>query len=131
MQKTNQFEIKLQVDEFENTAVDSDIQTNLYRIVQEQLTNILKHARASKVKISVRLTKKLIKLSIADNGIGFDPASLKDGIGLENIKRPAEMFSGKLKLKSSPGNGCEMIVELPLKTDPEKISEKVLVTTDL
>jgi two-component system sensor histidine kinase UhpB len=131
MQRTNQFEIKLQVDEFENTLVNSDMQTNLYRIVQEQLTNILKHAQADKVKITVRLTKKLIKLCIADNGIGFDPDSLKDGIGLENIKRRAEMFSGKLKLKSSPGNGCEMIVELPLKTESKKISEKILVTADL
>ncbi len=131
MQKAKLFEINLHVDAFENDVVDSDIQTNLYRIVQEQLTNILKHAQASKVKINVRLTKKLIKLSISDNGKGFDPASLKDGIGLENIKRRAEMFSGKCKLRSSPGNGCELLVELPHKILSEKVTEKIHVTAGL
>jgi two-component system sensor histidine kinase UhpB len=131
IQKANLFEINLQVDAFENDVVDSDMQTNLYRIVQEQLTNILKHAQASKVKIFVRLTKKLIKLNIADNGKGFDMLTCKDGIGLENIKRRAEMFSGKCKLKSSPGNGCELMVELPLKTVSLKFSEKMRQTANL
>jgi len=128
IQKAKLFEISLHVDTFENDIVDSEMQTNLYRIVQEQLTNILKHAEAGKVKISIRLTKKLIKLTVSDNGKGFDPASFKDGIGLENIKRRAEMFSGKCKLKSSPGNGCELLVELPLKTDSYTRSEKLLAT---
>jgi len=131
IQKAKLFEISLHVDPFENDMVDSEMQTNLYRIVQEQLTNILKHAEAGKVKINVRLTKKLIKLNVSDNGKGFDPASFKDGIGLENIKRRAEMFSGKCKLKSSPGNGCELLVELPLKTDAQKRSANILATADL
>ncbi len=125
MQKTGQYEISLHVDTFVSSAVDSEIQTNLYRIIQEQLNNILKHAEASKIKISVRLTKKLIKLNITDNGKGFDPCALKDGIGLENMKRRAEMFSGKCKLRSSPGNGCELLAEMPHKTNPEKVTKKV------
>jgi len=131
MRKAELFEINLHVDSFENDTVDADIQTNLYRIVQEQLTNILKHAAATKVKINVRLTKKLIKLSISDNGKGFDTTSLKDGIGLENIKRRAEMFSGKCKLKSSPGHGCELLVELPQKKLSKKIAAKTRVAADL
>ena len=131
IQKAKLFEINLQVDAFENDAVDSDMQTNLYRIVQEQLTNIVKHAQASKVKIWVRLTKKLIKLTVADNGKGFDMLALKDGIGLDNIKRRTEMFNGKCKLKSSPGNGCELMVELPLKTVYHKSSEKMHLTANL
>ncbi len=131
LKQTGQFEISLQVDSFENSLVDSEIQTNLYRIIQEQLNNILKHAEASKIKISVRLTKKLIKLKIADNGKGFDPCSLKDGIGLENMKRRAEMFSGKCLLKSSPGNGCELVAEMPLKTNLQKTPVNGLVTADV
>lgn len=131
IQKANLFDINLHVDTFENDVLDSDMQTNLYRIVQEQLTNILKHAQASKVKILVRLTKKLIKLQVADNGKGFDMLTFKDGIGLENIKRRAEMFSGKCKLKSSPGNGCELLVELPLKKVPLKSPEKIQMTANL
>ena len=131
IQKAKLFEINLHVDAFENDVVDSDMQTNLYRIVQEQLTNILKHAQASKVKILVRLTKKLIKLNISDNGKGFDMLTLKDGIGLENIKRRAEMFSGKCEIKSSPGNGCELMVELPLKKKSLKSDEKMQLTANL
>ena len=129
--KAKLFEISLHVDPFENNVVDNDMQTNLYRIVQEQLTNILKHAQASKVKILVRLTKEEIKLTIADNGKGFDMLTLKDGIGLENIKRRAEMFSGKCEIKSSPDNGCELMVELPLKTVSVKASEKMRITANL
>ncbi len=131
IQKAKLFDISLHVDTFENDIVDSDMQTNLYRIVQEQLTNILKHAEARNVKINIRVTKKLIKLTVCDNGKGFDPLLFKDGIGLENIKRRAEMFSGRCKLKSSPGNGCELVVELPLKTNPQKRSEKMLITAGL
>ena len=131
IQKADLFEINLHVDAFENDIVDSHMQTNLYRIVQEQLTNILKHAEASKVKIFVRKTKKLIKLNVADDGKGFNLLTLKDGIGLENIKRRAEMFSGKCKLKSSPGNGCELMVELPLKTVSVKSSQKMRLTAGL
>jgi len=123
LQKTNQFKIDLQIDEIKNNTVDSDMQLNLYRIVQEQLNNIVKHAGAEKVKIKLWLTQKLIKLSISDNGKGFDPASFKDGIGLENIKRRAEMFSGKIKLRSAPGNGCELIVEMPLTNHPVNPAE--------
>lgn len=131
MQKTGQYEISLQVDTFENSVVDSEIQTNLYRIIQEQLNNIVKHAEAGKIRITVRLTKKLIKLKITDNGKGFDPCSLKNGIGLENMKRRAEMFSGTCKLISSPGNGCDLLAEMPLKANPEKISKKVPVTAGI
>ena len=76
-------------------------------------------------------TKKLIKLHVADNGKGFDLLTFKDGIGLENIKRRAEMFSGKCKLKSSPGNGCELMVELPLKTVSVKSPEKMRLTANV
>jgi two-component system, NarL family, sensor histidine kinase UhpB len=117
---TEQYDIHLHVESIENGIIEPEIQTNLYRIVQEQLTNILKHADASQIKISIWLTKKLIKLNISDNGKGFDTSSLKDGIGLENMKRRAEMFSGKIKFISAPGKGCELLVEMPLKTSTVK-----------
>ena len=114
MQKTNQFEINLQVDDFTNTTVNSDIQTNLYRIIQEQMTNILKYAYAGKVDIKIWLINETIKLSISDNGIGFNAKTIKAGIGLENIKRRTALFSGIFVLNTSPGKGCELAVEIPL-----------------
>lgn len=115
MQKTKQFEINLQVDDFNNAVLERDIQNNLYRIIQEQLNNILKHAQATKVYINVLLTNENIKLSIKDNGKGFNTSAAKEGIGLQNIRQRAELFSGIFTINSSPGNGCELKVEIPLK----------------
>ncbi len=117
IEKTTPCEINLEVDEFSDTMVSKDIQTNIYRITQEQLTNILKHARAGKVGIQVQLTAENIILTITDNGIGFDTAIATKGIGLQNIKRRAELFSGICTITSSPGNGCEVKVEIPVGKD--------------
>ncbi len=114
MSVTNQFAIELFVQEFDEELVSGELQINIYRIVQEQLNNIIKYAKAKKVKINVFLTKTEINLSIIDDGIGFNPDDLKTGIGLGNIKRRTEMFAGKLIINSSAGNGCELIVTLPL-----------------
>jgi len=113
MQKTDQFEINLQVDERVDDIISNDIKTNFYRIIQEQLNNIVKYAQAGKVEISITVVEDKVSLVIADNGIGFDPELVKDGIGLQNIKRRAEMFFGELSLKTSPGNGCVLTIEQP------------------
>lgn len=80
----------------------------------EQLNNIIKHSQASKVEICVRLACLKVRLRIADNGIGCDPQKLKNGIGLHNIKKRAEVFSGEFSFTASPGKGFELIVEIPL-----------------
>ncbi len=89
------------------------LQINLYRILQEQLNNIMKYAKASEVTVSFKKVKQSFVFKIADNGIGFDPDTHRGGIGLENIKRRAKVFSGEYKLKTAPGKGCEIIVEIP------------------
>jgi two-component system sensor histidine kinase UhpB len=114
MHETNQFEINIEVDEFSQDTVSRDIQTNLYRIIQEQMTNILKYAKAGKVDIIIKLEGSSVKLIITDDGIGFDPDTVKAGIGIENMRRRTEIFSGDFAINSSPGNGCELIAELPL-----------------
>lgn len=53
-------------------------------------------------------------MRISDNGGGFDVDSVKKGIGLANIKRRAELFSGTLKINSSPGNDCELLITIPM-----------------
>jgi signal transduction histidine kinase len=127
MQKTNQFEITLKVDDFKITAINSAIQTNVYRIIQEQLNNIVKHARAKKVEIHVNLTGDDIKLVVADNGTGFDPELANEGIGMKNIKRRTEMLSGNLTLNTSPGNGCQLVIVLPLN-QPGKTASNHKIT---
>lgn len=92
-----------------------DIQINLYRILQEQLNNVQKYAKARVINIELAKTKSTLIMRITDNGVGFDVSKRINGIGITNMKRRSELFSGKLEISSSPGNGCELSVSIPLK----------------
>jgi PAS domain S-box-containing protein len=92
-----------------------EIQLNLYRILQEQLRNILKHAHAGFIEVVVLIHDHQLEMSISDDGVGFNTDILKAGIGLANIKRRAELFSGMFEIESSPGHGCKIVIRIPLK----------------
>ncbi len=109
----NRFNIKLNFDVLCN-SVNGDIQINLYRILQEQIKNIVKYSEASEIEITVKQAKDAVIMRIFDNGKGFNVKTAKKGIGLNNIKRRAESFSGKFVLNSAKGKGCEILLELPL-----------------
>jgi PAS domain S-box-containing protein len=95
-------------------SLGADVQLALYRILQEQFTNILKHSQASLIDITFARTKEAIRMSIEDNGIGFDPLFMKSGIGLENIKRRVQVHSGSYVIQTAPGKGCKLEVKIPL-----------------
>ena len=95
---------------------NSDIQLNLFRILQEQLRNISKYANAKNVKLNISIDDSNCIMQISDDGIGFDYNAVKMGIGLANIRRRTELFSGKMELITSPGNGCQLKVSLPMTT---------------
>lgn len=111
----NKYKIVTHFDNLDNANLNSELQLNLYRILQEQLQNIIKHANATEIEISIRLIENMLRLRIFDNGQGFNTATLNDGIGLRNIKNRAEIFSGFCIIKSSPGNGCELLIKIPLR----------------
>lgn len=96
--------------------LNNELQLNLYRILQEQLRNISKYAQAQKVNVKVSTTKNELLLSIEDDGIGFNPDQVVNGIGLANIRRRTELFGGALNIESSPGNGCLLTVRIPLNS---------------
>ena len=95
------------------TTLTLEIDTTLYRIVQESLTNIHKHAQAQ--EIVVQLTKEFgsIELSIADNGRGFNPARNTTGFGLRGMQERAVALGGKFHVESQPGHGCCILISLP------------------
>jgi PAS domain S-box-containing protein len=95
------------------TLEDEELELAIYRIIQEQLNNILKHAEAKRVTIRLDQTDDGLLLSIRDDGKGFDPAARAPGIGLENIRRRAVAMNGDLKILSAPGKGCELILQAP------------------
>ena len=86
----------------------------LFRIVQEQLKNIIKHSRASGTQISLQTKGDHVVLVMKDNGKGFDPQQTRRGIGLSNIHERAQFYNGIADIKSSPGAGCTLTVTIPL-----------------
>ncbi len=90
----------------------------LFRIVQEQLNNIVKHSGASSVHITLSNKKAALVLQINDNGKGFDVIKTKKSLGLINIKNRAELFGGTAQIISSSGNGCSVIITIPHAQKP-------------
>ena len=94
------------------------LELTLYRIVQEAISNIVKHSKATEFNIQIIYDKDIIKLIISDDGIGFDPAhtnhkSNSSGFGLLNMQERISIYNGKLKIDSSQGNGTLIITEIP------------------
>lgn len=87
----------------------------IFRIIQEQVNNVIKHSRASSLIIAISHNPQRTRLEIADNGVGFDPqkARLKDGVGLSNIMSRAAIFNATVEINTSPGKGCQIIIDLP------------------
>jgi signal transduction histidine kinase len=104
--------VEVEADGF-NASGDEELELAFYRIIQEQLNNILKHAEATRVSIVLRQMDDGLFLSIRDDGKGFDPAAKAPGIGLEKIRRRAAVLNGELKILSAPGKGCELLLQVP------------------
>lgn len=88
---------------------------NIYRIVQEALQNILKHAQASQATIQLSYHNKALHLLIEDNGIGFDPKVTRKGIGLNNLISRTRLLKGDASIESHPEKGATLRFEFPVR----------------
>jgi two-component system NarL family sensor kinase len=106
--------------------LDPQIETALYRIIQEAINNVIKHAAATKLFISIISDAEGTSLMIEDNGRGFDLAEIGkyEGIGLKNIRSRVEFLKGRVEFESSPGNGTLIAIELPAGYSAENIPHK-------
>ena len=86
--------------------------TTLYRIIQEQVRNIVKHSKAKNVEITLEFVNNQLRLSIVDDGIGFDSKNTRRGLGLSNIYERTRLDNGKIILTTSPGRGCSLLVNI-------------------
>ena len=93
--------------------LSQELNTTLYRIVQESLTNIHKHADATMVTVGLQQHAGQIYLSIADNGKGFDPAQNTTGFGLQGMRERVAAAGGQFAIYSKSENGCRISVSLP------------------
>lgn len=90
----------------------ADVQIALYRIAQEALNNVVKHAHASAITVSLRMTSDTVAMSITDNGHGFDPASASpDSLGLKIMHERAEAIGAEFRVSSHPGDGTSITVK--------------------
>jgi signal transduction histidine kinase len=102
-------------------SMDSDLEINLYRIFQEALTNIAKHAHAKKVVIRLVLEDSTVQLSITDDGTGFNPKrpsgerSGYSGIGLVGMQERVASLQGRLTIESEQGRGTCLLIFVPWK----------------
>lgn len=115
MNVANKLDINFINEAGEESIGDKHKELVLYRIVQEQMNNILKHAGASHVVITLSKKENYLILRVSDNGRGFDLSKKAKGIGLKNIKSRVEFYAGSMNIHSSPGNGCSLEVVIPFQ----------------
>ncbi|MCJ7932678.1 MAG: ATP-binding protein [Chryseobacterium sp.] len=90
-------------------SISSPVKLNLFRIVQELVTNILKHAHATRIHVSLRISLNYLMLVIEDDGRGFTAGTHSEGIGLRNIQSRAQKIKAVYKLKTQPEKGTKFI----------------------
>ncbi|MBW4676647.1 MAG: sensor histidine kinase [Desmonostoc geniculatum HA4340-LM1] len=95
-------------------SLPPEINTAIYRITQESLTNISKYASATEVKIELTTIRSNLRLIIQDNGRGFDIRQNTTGFGLQSMRDRTLALGGEFNINSTPGSGCKIIVNIPL-----------------
>jgi PAS domain S-box-containing protein len=106
--------IDLDLQNIAEEQIEERRKLTVFRIVQEQLNNIVKHARATRVLVRLSGERDHIVLTVADNGVGFDVSRHRKGVGITNIISRAELFNGRVEIQSMPGEGCVLTVSLPM-----------------
>ena len=97
----------------EPRPLPADWEENLFRIAQEVLTNVLRHARAGRISAAITFSPDEVRLEITDDGRGFDPAAKGDGYGLVGMRERVDAMSGQLDIRSSKGRGAAISIRLP------------------
>lgn len=109
-------DIQYEIDDSHfNEIQDKQAEIVGFRIVQESLTNIVKHARAKNVKVTLFSDENILIIQVSDNGVGFNVHEQSDSVGLINMKERVELAGGEFKIFSKPLLGTDIKVEIPLR----------------
>ena len=117
--QASDIKIKTSFEAFDQTNISSELKLAIYRIIQEQMNNILKHSKASTVEVYLESDVDNVTLSVKDNGIGMEVTKKSKGVGLLNIKTRASVFNGKVQFESAPEQGVEL--KVIFKQEAQKI----------
>jgi signal transduction histidine kinase len=114
IEKVNELDFSTRWVVEDESVIGDKLKLTIYRIVQEQVNNILKHAKAKTVFITLQQQATAIELNITDDGIGFDITQKRNGVGLQNIISRTSIHNGTVKITSEPGKGCDLTVKFVL-----------------
>lgn len=98
----------------DEALVEAKMKTALFRIVQEQVANVVKHSEAKNLYIDLAFKDKNLELTIRDDGRGFDMSNYPKGLGFLNMKSRAAIMDGRVLIHSAPGDGCQVRVIVPV-----------------
>jgi signal transduction histidine kinase len=115
MKQLQKLEVKFAFNSRVEDKLSNDQKLMLFRIIQEQTSNIIKHAGARNVQILLNENKGTVNLVISDDGNGFDVEQKAKGIGFINIYSRVDVYNGEVSVISSPGNGCILELRFPVK----------------
>ncbi|HEX6695219.1 MAG TPA: GAF domain-containing sensor histidine kinase [Solirubrobacteraceae bacterium] len=111
----NDVEVRAEVELPDDRRLAPELETTVYRVVQESLTNVVKHARASSIDIAVRCADDALEVCVADDGVGFDTeAAAGDGFGLAGMRERVELAGGELSVLPGSEAGTVIRARLPL-----------------
>jgi signal transduction histidine kinase len=98
--------------------IDNKLSLVVFRIIQESLTNVARHSRATKVTVKIKADSEKLKLIVMDNGIGFDSGVLKNrqSFGLLGMQERARSYGGEVVIRGKAGKGTVVSLEIPVKT---------------
>ena len=112
---TGAVDIELETINFQpGDRLARDIETTAYRVAQEAITNVARHAKASKCAVIIGRAQQRLRIVIEDNGIGFQANDASEGLGLLGMKERAALVGGSLRVSSTPGEGTEIVFEVHL-----------------
>ena len=110
---SNQIDVEFVASDFE-APLESKTALHLYRILQELISNILRHSKATELTVQILKNSEGLNLMVIDNGIGFSLQRVKKGMGLQSIKTRVEELQGELDIDSGKGNGTTITIQIPI-----------------
>ncbi|HAO45368.1 MAG TPA: PAS domain S-box protein [Ferruginibacter sp.] len=113
IKQTNELSVLIHWNNVNENEVPGKLKLTIFRIIQEQMNNVIKHAEAKHVAISIERQNNLLTVSVKDDGKGFEAELKRNGVGLRNIGSRAEVNNGVVNIYSKPGAGCELVVQFP------------------
>ncbi len=115
IKQVNELTISIHWNDVNENELPNKLKLTIFRIIQEQLNNVIKHAAAKHVIVSISKSNSTLSISVKDDGQGFEPEQKRNGVGLRNITSRAEVNNGSVVIDSKPGSGCELTVNFVLR----------------